>query len=137
MQVGFGVNRKPVTWKYFTTPDNGYISLENFVKPSRQVVCYAVTYIYSEEAKVVPLFIGSDEGIKVIFNKAQIYYYQGTRIAQPDQAELFLRVHKGWNQLLVKLEENYSSCGFYARLINKDHSLVISANQKLPNTLKK
>jgi hypothetical protein len=123
---------KPSGWQYVKVPVNGYISLSGYVKPNEMVVCYALTYIYSPEERVVPLFIGSDDGMKVFFNDKQIYRYLGIRVAVPDQAEIFLRVKKGWNKLLLKIENNFGGYAFYARLIDKDNILVISTDRKLP-----
>jgi hypothetical protein len=131
-QVYPGASKKPVPWQYIKTSDLGYVSLSDLVKPNERVVCYAVSYIYSPEERVIPLFIGSDGGIKVFFNKKQIYRFQNTRIARPDQAELYIRVKKGWNQLLLKIENNSGGFAFFGRLIDKDHILTINADQKLP-----
>ncbi len=129
-----GVNRQPLHWQYIKTPDLGYVSLSNLVKPNERAVCYAVSYIYSPEETVIPFFIGSDDGIKVFFNNKQVYRFQNIRSARPDQAELYIRVKKGWNQLLLKIENNSSGFAFFGRLIDKDRILTINADQKLPLT---
>jgi hypothetical protein len=133
-QVYLGIDGKPVPWKYIVTPEMGYVSLSDLVKPDERAVCYAVSYIYSPEERVIPLFLGSDGGIKAFFNNKQIYRFVNTRIPPPEQTEIYIRVKKGWNQLLLKVENTSGPFTFFARLIDKDHILTINAGQKLSVT---
>lgn len=126
-----GVQGKVVRWKYTQTPENGFINLASLMTPHEMVVSYVLTYIYSSKPKKVKLFVGTDDGAKVFFNNKQLYRYFGARIAEPDQAEVMLNVNPGWNKLLVKVENNMGGYGFYARLADRDSTLIISAYQKL------
>jgi hypothetical protein len=100
-------------------------------------VSYAVTYIYSATNKTVTLFIGSDDGAKVFLNNKQLYRYLGVRIAEPDQAKMDLNLKPGWNKLLIKIENNLGGYAFYARISGRDSTLIINADQKKPEDLKK
>jgi len=133
LQSGYsGVYGKPIRWQFVQTPENGYISLNNRISPDELVVTYAVTYIYADEPYQVSLFIGSDDGAKVFFNNKEVYRFLGIRVAEPDQAELILNVRPGWNKLLLKIENNLGGYGFYARLLDTENKLFISANQVKP-----
>ena len=127
--TGSGGNQ--IRWQNIQTPGNGYINLANLITPHELVVTYAVTYIYSVKPTTVPLLIGTDDGAKVFFNNKQLYRYPGVRVAEPDQAEIKLNVNPGWNKLLLKIENNMGGYGFYARLADRDSSLIISSNQQL------
>ena len=48
------------------------------------------------------------------------------RIAQPDQDEILLQLKKGWNKLLLKIENNFGGYAFYARIPDPDRSLIYS-----------
>ncbi len=128
-----GYGGKEVRWQYLQTPEKGYVNLVNLINPHELVVSYALTYIYSTKKETVPLLIGTDDGAKVFFNNKQMYRYLGVRVAEPDQAEIQLNINPGWNKLLLKIENNMGGYGFFARLVDKDSSLVISANQKMMN----
>ncbi|HTX89553.1 MAG TPA: glycoside hydrolase family 172 protein [Bacteroidales bacterium] len=125
-----GFNRKLVTWKYVKTPENGYFDLTRYFRPYEMAVGYAVTYLFSESDQEIPLWVGSDDGIKVFFNNRMVYRFLGVRIAEPDQKEILLEVKPGWNKLMLKVENNLGGFAFYARLIDKNKSLVVSAEQK-------
>lgn len=124
---------KPIQWKYVQTPENGYLSLSEKIYPNEMVVAYAVTYVFSPERKKIVLFVGSDDGIKVFFNDKVVYRFLGDRIAEPDQAEIMLNVNPGWNKLMLKVENNLGQFAFFARLLDVEKKLIISADQKIPS----
>jgi hypothetical protein len=78
----------------------------------------------------VTLFTGSDDGCKIFLNRKMLFRYNGERIAEPDQAETVLELNPGWNQLLLKIDNNIGQFAFFARLLDIDHNLVISADRK-------
>jgi len=124
-----GAGRKPIHWNYVQTPSGGLISLVDRINPSEMVVTYAVTYVYSQEECKVTLFLGSDDGAKVFVNNREVYRYLGERVAEPDQAEIQLPLKKGWNQLLLKIENSLGAYSFYARLLDRENRLVVSASK--------
>jgi len=125
-----GTGGKPISWQYVQTPENGYVSLVDKISPYELVVTYAVTYLYASSETKVSLFIGSDDGCKVFFNNKELYRYLGVRVAEPDQAEMVLNVHPGWNKLLLKVENNLGGYGFFARILDPENKIVISARQE-------
>jgi hypothetical protein len=125
-----GAAAQPIRWTYLQTPENGCVSLYEKINPHEHVVTYAVTYIFSPDNRATTLFTGSDDGIKVFFNGRELYRYLGERIAEPDQAEVALNMKPGWNELLLKIENNFGAYSFYARLLDSGSNLVVSANKK-------
>ncbi len=124
-----GATMKPIRWKFEETPENGCFSFTDKILPREMVVAYAVTYVFSPDSRKTILFVGSDDGCKVFFNDKEVYRYLGERIAEPDQAEIELSMKPGWNKLLLKIENNFGAFAFYARLLNTDNKLVVSANR--------
>jgi hypothetical protein len=122
-----GAQGQPVSWKKITTPENGYISLWDKFTPYEFVVCYAVSYIHAEQAMTVPLLTGSDDGSKVFLNQSEIHRFLDVRIAAPDQDTIPLHLNKGWNELLMKVENNFGGYAFYARVIDRNGKLRYSA----------
>jgi hypothetical protein len=131
-----GLRGKPIRWEYVQTPDNGYFSLVNLVRPSELVVTYAMTWVYSPDNRKVSLFIGTDDGAKVFFNGKEVYRFLDVRVAEPDQAEIELNMKQGWNQLLLKIENNLGGYGFYARFLDKDKILKVSAAKSVEAPVK-
>ena len=87
---------------------------------------YAFTYIYSPDERDVPLSIGSDDGIKVFVNGKPVYKKLLVRISEPDQDRINIHLEKGWNTLLLKIENNFGGYAFFARVIDFDNKLIIT-----------
>jgi hypothetical protein len=126
-----GAGRQPIRWKYVQTPGNGFLSLTDKVNPHEMVVSYAVTYVWAPAPCKVTLFVGTDDGGKVFLNGKEVYRYLGERVAEPDQAEIQLDMMRGWNKLMLKVENNLGAYAFYARLLDRENKLVVSANQAM------
>ena len=126
-----GTKGQSIRWKLVQTPENGCLSLVDKINPHELVVAYAVTYIYSPDARPTTLFIGTDDGGKVFLNGKELYRYLGERVAEPDQAQVELNLKPGWNELLLKIENNFGAYSFYARLLDAGNNLVTSANQTI------
>jgi len=125
-----GIKGKPIRWQYVQTPENGFVSLAGKISPGEMVVAYAMTFIYATRSDQVSLYLGSDDGAKVIFNGKQVYRFLGNRVAEPDQAEILLNIKPGWNKLLIKIENNFGEFGFYARILDRNNQLLINTRQK-------
>jgi hypothetical protein len=125
-----GADGQTVAWKKYTTPENGYISLWDKFKPYEFVVSYAITYIYSPKEQSVDLLLGSDDGAKVFLNGEELYRFLDVRISAPDQDRVSLNLKKGWNELLVKIENNFGGWAFYARVIDPKKNLIFSVNKQ-------
>jgi hypothetical protein len=125
-----GVEGQTVSWTREKTPDSGYMSLWQKYTPYEMVIAYALTWVYSPKSCTVPLLLGSDDGVKVFCNGREIHRFLDVRIAVPDQDRIELNLKKGWNSLLLKLENNFGGYAFYARLLDRDRSLTVSADRK-------
>lgn len=117
-----GVNGQTVAWQGITTPKSGRVDLYMF-DPYERVVSYAFTYVHSPVDQTLPLLLGSDDGVKVFLNGTEIHRVLTIRLAQPDEDRVPLHLNKGWNRLLLKIENNLGGYGFYARIPDADKSL--------------
>ncbi len=121
-----GVDGQKVSWKAVSTPPSGRVDLYMF-DPYELVVAYALTYVYSPKDQTLPLLLGSDDGVKVFLNGKEIHRVLTIRVAEPDQDNVPLQLKKGWNSLLLKIENNFGGYNFYARILDLDESLRFSA----------
>ena len=128
-----GLFNQTLKWKQIHVSSNGYVSLQEFSLEKEFAISYALTYLYSREERIIKLLIGSDDGMKVFFNDKQIFRYTGARIAEPDQGQVFLHVNKGWNKLMLKIENNMDEYGFYARILDRDQSILFSPTRTFPD----
>ncbi|MCF8242331.1 MAG: DUF2961 domain-containing protein [Melioribacteraceae bacterium] len=125
-----GVDGKKIKWFEYETPEGGQVPLRSISQPSDLVVFYALSYIYSEDDKTYPLLFGSDDGIKIFLNDEQLFALQDIRICLVDEDRIELNLKKGWNKLLLKVENNVGGYGFYARIIDPNNELKYSTTGK-------
>lgn len=124
-----GVDRKPVAWTVDRTPANGRMDLYKY-DPYEMVVVYAMTYVFSPKDQTLPLLLGSDDGAKVFVNGKEVHRILTIRVAQPDQDRVSLELKKGWNMLMLKIENNYGGYNFYARVLDPEQSLIFSPKKE-------
>ncbi|MBI4535557.1 MAG: DUF2961 domain-containing protein [Ignavibacteriae bacterium] len=117
-----GVDQQPVRWTLDQTPANGRMDLYKY-DPYELVVVYALTYISSPRDQTVPLLLGTDDGVKVFLNDVEIHRVLKIRVAEPDQDRVPLALKKGWNKLLLKIENNFGGYNFYARMLDPEGAL--------------
>jgi hypothetical protein len=117
-----GVNGQKVAWQEVKTPPLGRVDLYIF-DPYEMVVVYALTYIRSAKDQTLPLLLGSDDGVKVFLNGKEIHRVLKIRVAEPDQDRVSLQLKKGWNTLLLKIENNFGGYNFFARVLDPEKSL--------------
>ena len=118
-----GAGQKPVGWVLVKTPPHGNIDLTRF-EPNELVVAYAMTHIYSPKEQTVLLFIGTDDGGKVLLNDKEVFRKLVIRGAGADQDTVVLHLSQGWNKLVMKIENNYGGFGFFARVRVDDETLL-------------
>ncbi len=120
------VKDKPASWQLIQPDKFGSVNLRNYFTPSELMVSYAVTYIYSEKDTTAALLLGTDDGAKVLLNDEEIYKVLEVRIGIVDQDEVKLNLKKGWNKLMLKVENNLGGYNFFARIIDPSGAFKIS-----------
>ena len=120
------VERKQVRWKKASTNSDGYVNLNTLFMPNDRTVAYGLAYVHSPDDRDAVLYLGSDDGVRVWLNSQLVHDKPALRPATPDQDTIPLFLRKGWNTLLVKVEENLGGWGFYARIPNVNDDLVFA-----------
>ncbi len=118
-----GAGGKTAHWTLEKTPANGNFDLTRF-EPNELVVAYALTYLYSPKEQTVLLFIGTDDGGKVLLNDKEVFRKLVIRGAGADQDTVVMHLTLGWNKLVMKVENNYGGFGFFARVRDDSESLI-------------
>jgi hypothetical protein len=120
-----GVNGQRVKWTLTQTPARGRMDLYHF-DPYEMVVVYALTYVYSPKDQTLPLLLGTDDGVKVFVNSEAVHRVLAIRVVRPDNDRVPMSLKKGWNTLMLKIENNYGGYNFYARVLDPGHTLRFS-----------
>ncbi len=79
-------------------------------------VCYLMTRIYSQKDRKAILWLGSDDGCKVWLNGKQVFRFVGARGPEADTDAVDIRLKRGWNTLVLKVEQFTLGWGVYARI---------------------
>ena len=85
--------------------------------PIDNVVFYGLATISSDTERAVELRVGSDDGCKVWFNEQHVWTNRARRPVNPDQDRIIVKVRKGKNKLLMKLDQGGMHYGMGARIV--------------------
>ena len=108
-------------------------------KTRKPAVAYAYATLVSAEPTSARLLLGSDDGVKVWVNGKLVHQSHETRGVKRDEEAVDIRLNKGVNRLLFKVDQHFGGWGLIARIDApatevldilpnaKDNSLVRSA----------
>ena len=82
------------------------------------VVYYGLATLTSDKDQVVELRVGSDDGCKVWLNGEHVWTNRARRPVNPDQDRIIVRMRKGDNRLLMKIEQGGGQYGMGARVVH-------------------
>jgi len=118
-------------WQVLNTQADGYLSFENMITPGEPAVFYALVYIQSPQPGQATLMIGSEDAIKIIYNYKG-YKHSVRKTLNPDQDKYSIRINRGWNTLLLKIEYKEGRAGFYARIPDRENMFLYNTVQYHP-----
>jgi hypothetical protein len=110
-----GVDGKPVSWQRMEAT-GGFLDLEKRLTPKEWTVAYALTYYYSPRARPARLLLGSDDGAKVWLNGQLVWSELERRGNDADRDRVEVQLQRGWNQILVKVEQGEGGWGLRLRM---------------------
>lgn len=102
-------------WKLHTTPDS-IIDLNKAVSRNDNVCAYAYTEIEASEAGIWFVALGSNDGGRLWVNGVEVWDYAGPRGLTIDDDIMPIRLEKGTNTLLLKVEDRGNRWEFCVRL---------------------
>ena len=94
----------------------GFADVGAAVRPSRDVVVYALTVVDAPREERARLHLGASGALKAFVNGALVHADPAYQAARPDQVAVTIALHKGQNRILLKLCHAQGRLGFYARL---------------------
>jgi hypothetical protein len=111
------------TIKNAGAPD--YVDLAASVGPFDHSEAFAFTQIYSDANRTAKLLIGCDDGIKVWLNDAVVFSMGGERAAKPGEFRAAVALRRGWNRVLVKVENIEKDWGFFFTLADESGKVFL------------
>ncbi len=124
-----GKDGEKVRWRFFSGSDDGYVDLNDALKPHELAVAYALSYVYSPRKTDSRIYVGSDDGVRLWMNHRLVHDHAILRPADPDQDTVTVSLAKGWNKILFKIENNLGGWGFFCRIPNPLGELSFSPSQ--------
>jgi len=102
-----------------TAREDGFVDL-NVLGPTSPEVALAHIYVLSDAPRSYRLLVGSDNRAHVALNGRRIHTSTKKGGWKPDQETIELRLAKGWNRLLFRVESEGGAFGLSARFALPD-----------------
>ncbi|RKG72775.1 cell division protein FtsK, partial [Corallococcus exercitus] len=122
-----GAKGHEATWrKLAVTSADGYVDLATAVRPNKESVAYALTWLEVPQDTRVALGLGTSGGYRLWVNGQLASKEDRYNLPRPDQTRVSVKLKKGLNRVLVKVCQESGPLGFYLR------SETASARASLP-----
>jgi CubicO group peptidase (beta-lactamase class C family) len=112
------IDGKEMKWTLIKSGKD-YIDLDSIYGAKDFVYVYALTEITAPEAAHVILSLGSDDGIRVWHNGKLVHDNWILRGTTPDEDIVPLKLEKGNNQIILKVQDMRLGWSFAARILDK------------------
>lgn len=105
------------------------------VSPPQNVVGYAACALLSSRDEAATLAVGSDDGHKAWLNGTCVGEYPAHGGARKDAQRYPVRLRRGENHLLVKVDQSFGGYGFYLRFLRGDAPVTDIITYLVPHPL--
>ena len=103
--------------------DADYINLLKFFNAEHSVA-YLKTHVWIENARKVMFEIGSDDGVKVWINHRLVHQNDQERGHEQGQDVVAVHLDKGWNRILMKVNQGVGDWGASLAISDLDRELI-------------
>jgi hypothetical protein len=107
-----GANGKKLLWKKYDDNTTGYIDFNSLFGSPENVVAYARRIITLPEDKTIKFGVGNNDGIRIWIN-GKLVFDRATAAIGPNQNTFSIKLNKGENTVLVKVDQLRHGWGFY------------------------
>jgi hypothetical protein len=102
-------------WRPVDGEETGYVPLNPRFDPSDHVAAFAQAFLLSPDDRDVILLLGADDAHQLWVNGAMVSRRQGRNISVQDDVEVPVRLHAGWNRVLLKVADLDGGWAFQLR----------------------
>jgi putative membrane-bound dehydrogenase-like protein len=107
-----------VRWRTVKPDGTGYVDLQaHYGKDSQQIVSYLHREIESPAEQEATVLIGTDDGAKLFVNGDLVFTERRHDAAIPEKHAVKVKLKKGRNQLLLKINNGDGAHGFYFTIL--------------------
>lgn len=113
--------KRAVSWRPLPArPLAGNVDLAALFRPAEEALGYALTFVEAKTDTEAALRFASDEGYRIWVNGELVASEDLRRGFGFDQNAVGIRLHEGWNSILLKLAQSTGPWQFTARLTQPD-----------------
>jgi hypothetical protein len=84
------------------------------------ILCYCACWVESDDDKDVEVRVGSDDGYKLWINHKEVGIVHEYRSSGVDQETYKVKLNKGKNLVLIKVDQDYGEFEFLLRIVNAE-----------------
>jgi hypothetical protein len=103
------------SWRGASGDDTGYVRLNPHFEPNDHVAAYAQAFLFSPDDRDALLLLGADDAHQLWLNGEVVSRRQGRNISVEDDLEVPVRLHAGWNRVLLKVADLDGGWAFHMR----------------------
>ena len=116
LKAAYPAKGREVGWKKLPTrAAEGYVELSLAVRPTTEVVAYALTFLETDKETSVDLSLGTSGAFRLFVNGVKVASENRYNQPRVDQARVQVKLRKGFNRLLLKVCQENGQLGFYLR----------------------
>jgi endo-1,4-beta-xylanase len=120
-------------WTVLDAREDGFVDL-NTLGPVSLETALAHVYVRSDKASACQLVLGVDNQATVILNGKQVFRSKRNASWDPGRETVSLKLAKGWNRLLFRVESNEATFGFSARFTLPDgRPVTLETQPQIPS----
>ena len=113
------ISGKPLAWVQQTTMANGFLDLSSG-KSTENTIAYARCWLWSPDNRKIDVTIGSDDACRIWINEMLVWDDPDWQDAVADKNFAEIELNKGWNTMLVKIQNGLRGMGIYFRVMDSD-----------------
>jgi len=102
-QAKFVGLRPNLSWQPYLS-DNDRIDLRKACDFDQNAAAFAINWVFSRTEKEALLSVGSDDGMRLWFNRKQIHDVDTNRSSSPGQERIPVTLKAGWNEVLIRVD---------------------------------
>ena len=106
-------------WVVASANEAGFVDLAGLGGGSYQATL-AHVYLHSDERRNVKLLLGSDDRAHLAVNGTWLHRSERSGAWQPDQETVDVVLDEGWNQIMLRVDNNVALYGFSVRVTLPD-----------------
>ena len=128
-----------VGWRDASINHAGQVPLGDMLSPSHWSLAYLVTYVHSESEREVVMAFSTTDSLRAWVNDALVLSDENVNGGEWDNARIPVRLHAGWNKVLIKSANDNSGWSLGARFTTPEGAPVeglLVDSQRSPSTVK-